>query len=204
MYTIVIADDHHVVAEGVARLIEESKAARVVAIAGTIGDTAQLLEQKRPDLLLLDVAMPDGDGIDAIKRFVAICPDMRVVVLTIYAEPSVVQRAVANGANGYLLKNVKAEELIHALTTVAKGGSYICKEAEVMTMLKKEEAPSLTMRERQVLKLIVEGHTMKEIANILCLGFETVHSYTKYLRQKLGAKNTASLVRKAIEQHLIS
>ncbi len=204
MYNIVIADDHHVVAEGIARLIEESKAARVVGIAGTISETAQLLEQKRPDLLLLDVAMPDGDGIDAIERFAAICPSMRIVVLTIYAEPSVVQRAAANGANGYLLKNIKSEEFIHALTTVAQGGTYICKEAEMLTMLKKEEAPSLTMRERQVLKLIVEGHTMKEIANILCLGFETIHTYTKYLRKKLGVKNTASLVRKAIEQHLVS
>lgn len=202
MYNIVIADDHHVVAEGIARLIEESKAARVVAIAGTIGDTALLLEQKRPDVLLLDVAMPDGDGIDAIKRFAAICPDMRILVLTCYSEPSVVKRAVDNGANGYLLKNISAEELIHAVTTVAEGATYICKEAEMMTMLKKEELPSLTMREREVLRLIIEGHTIKEIADTLCLGFETVHSYTKYLRQKLGAKNTASLVRKAFEQHL--
>ena len=203
MYNIVIADDHHVVAEGIARLIEESKAARVVAIAGTIGDTALLLEQKRPDVLLLDVAMPDGDGIDAIKRFAAICPDMRILVLTCYSEPSVVKRAVDNGANGYLLKNISAEELIHAVTTVAEGATYICKEAEMMTMLKKEELPSLTMREREVLRLIVEGHTIKEIADTLCLGFETVHSYTKYLRQKLGVGNTASLVRVALERHLV-
>jgi len=101
-----------------------------------------------------------------------------------------------------LLKNVNSEEVINAINSVANGGTYICKEAEMMNMLKREEQPSLTIREREILRLIVEGHTMKEIANTLCLGFETVHSYTKYLRKKLGCKNTASLVRKAIEQHL--
>ena len=203
MIRVIIADDHRVVAEGIAKLIEESGVATVVAITGTIAETTRLLQQEHPDLLLLDVAMPDGDGIDAITHFVELCPAMRVVVLTSYAEPSVIQRAVSNGVNGYLLKNVNGKEVIKAITTVSEGGVYICQEAQALTMIRCEEAPSLTMREREILSLIVEGHTMKEIANELCLGFETVHSYTKYLRQKLGCKNTASLVRVALERHLV-
>jgi len=204
MIDVIIADDHRVVAEGIARLIEESKVARVVAIAGTIGDTLSLLHQRTTDILLLDVAMPDGDGIDAIRTFHELRPDMRIIVLTCYAESAVIRRAVENGANGYLLKNVSSEEVINCIRSVAQGEAYICREAQVLTMMSSaEEKPSLTLREREILRLIVEGHTMKEIADKLCLGFETVHSYTKYLRQKLGCKNTASLVRTAIERRLV-
>ncbi len=204
MIEIIIADDHRVVAEGIARLIEESRVAQVVAIAGTISETVLLLQQQPTDILLLDVAMPDGDGIDAIRQFKELQPDVGIIVLTSYAEPSVIRRAVENGANGYLLKNVSSEEVINCIRHVSDGDAYICREAQILTMIGHVEVkPTLTIREREILRLIVDGHTMKEIADKLCLGFETVHSYTKYLRQKLGCKNTASLVRTAIEQHLV-
>lgn len=198
-----IADDHQVVAEGLARLIDNSKEARTVAITGKVDETIEQIGRLKPKILLLDVALPDSDGIDAIPVLLDASPATRIIVLTMFAEPAVVQRALSAQAHGYLFKSVSAEELITAIRTVAKGNTYICEEAQFLLNSQSETPPTLTVREREILRLIVQGKTMKEIANELCLGFETVHSYTKYLRVKLNCANTASLVRIAFEQHLV-
>ena len=198
-----IADDHQVVAEGLARLIDNSKEAKTVTITGRVDETTEQLSRLKPQILLLDVALPDSDGIDAIPALLNASPTTRIIVLTMYAESAVVQRALAAHANGYLFKSVSPEELITAIRTVAKGDTYICEEARWILSAQTEIPPTLTAREREILRLIVQGKTMKEIANELCLGFETVHSYTKYLRVKLNCSNTASLVRTALEQHLV-
>lgn len=203
MISIIIADDHRLVAEGIARLIDESKKARVTAIARDLNEASQLLRTTPCDILLLDVAMPDGDGIDAISRFTKLSQKLRVIVLTIYAEPAVIRRAMDAGAAGYILKNTDASELIDGITVVADGDNFVSKAAQQLLIDNGEAAPELTPREREILKLVVEGLSMKEIADRLCLGFETVHSYTKYIRQKLGCNNIASLVRTAIERHLV-
>jgi len=203
MISIIIADDHRLVAEGIARLIDESKKARVTAIARNLNEASQLLRTTPCDILLLDVAMPDGDGIDAISRFTKLNQKLRIIVLTIYAEPAVIRRAMDAGAAGYILKNTDASELIDGITVVADGDTFVSKAAQQLLIDNGEAAPELTPREREILKLVVEGLSMKEIADRLCLGFETVHSYTKYIRQKLGCNNIASLVRTAIERHLV-
>lgn len=203
MISIIIADDHRLVAEGIARLIDESKKARVTAIARNLNEASQLLRTTSCDILLLDVAMPDGDGIDAISRFTKLNQKLRIIVLTIYAEPAVIRRAMDAGAAGYILKNTDASELIDGITVVADGDTFVSKAAQQLLIDNGEAAPELTPREREILKLVVEGLSMKEIADRLCLGFETVHSYTKYIRQKLGCNNIASLVRTAIERHLV-
>lgn len=203
MISIIIADDHRLVAEGIARLIDESKKARVTAIARDLNEASQLLRTTPCDILLLDVAMPDGDGIDAISRFTKLSQKLRIIVLTIYAEPAVIRRAMDVGAAGYILKNTDANELIDGITVVADGDIFVSKAAQQLLIDNGEAAPELTPREREILKLVVEGLSMKEIADRLCLGFETVHSYTKYIRQKLGCNNIASLVRTAIERHLV-
>lgn len=203
MYRILIADDHRVVAEGIKRIIGESHTAEVVALADSIAATERLIAETEPDVVLLDVALPDGDGIEAVPRLLDACPAARIVVFTMYAEAAVVRRAMERGVHGYLLKSVDAAELLHGLQQVAEGGDYICREAQALCAQAAEALPAITAREREVLAGIVQGKTIKEIANELCLGFETVHSYTKYLRQKLNCQNTASLVRVAIEQHLV-
>lgn len=203
MISIIIADDHRLVAEGIARLIDESKKARVTAIARDLNEASQLLRTTPCDILLLDVAMPDGDGIDAISRFTKLSQKLRIIVLTIYAEPAVIRRAMDAGAAGYILKNTDPSELIDGITVVADGDIFVSKGAQQLLIDNGEAAPELTPREREILKLVVEGLSMKEIADRLCLGFETVHSYTKYIRQKLGCNNIASLVRTAIERHLV-
>ena len=203
MISVMIADDHQVVAEGLARLIDNSKEAKTVTITGRVDETTEQLSRLKPQILLLDVALADSDGIDAIPALLNASPTTRIIVLTMYAESAVVQRALAAHANGYLFKSVSPEELITAIRTVAKGDTYICEEARWILSAQTEIPPTLTAREREILRLIVQGKTMKEIANELYLGFETVHSYTKYLRVKLNCTNTASLVRTALEQHLV-
>lgn len=203
MISVMIADDHVLVAEGLAKLINESCDAQVVAMASTLSETAEMLPQVKPQVLLLDVALPDGDGIDAIHQLRVQQPDLRIIVLTMFAEASVIHRAMQNGANGYLFKSAGVEEVRNAILTVEAGETYLSAEAQQMLSHEKQTPATLTMREREILGLIAEGCTMKDIADRLCLGFETVHSYTKNLRQKLGCNNTASLVCKAIKQHLI-
>lgn len=203
MIDVIVADDHKLVASGISRLIDAADDIRVLDDAQTIQEAVEKTSQLKPHILLLDVAMPDGDGIDAIPQFVKACKRTNIIILTTYAEAAVIRRAMEGGASGYILKSTSAEELIMGIRKVASGDVFYCQESQGLMMGYGESEPMLTVREREILRLIVEGKTMKQIADKLHLGFETVHSYTKYLRQKLGCNNTASLVRTAIERHLV-
>ena len=203
MTTIIIADDHRIVTDGLTKIINENADTQVLGVASTLAELAELLPNLRPDVLLLDVALPDGDGIDAIPQLRLLQPDLRIIVLTMFAEASVIHRALHNGANGYMFKSASADELLGAIIAVASGEQFLCDEARHILCEEKETPATLTMREREILILVSEGCTMKEIADRLCLGFETVHSYMKILRHKLRCHNTATLVRTAIEQHWI-
>lgn len=203
MTTIIIADDHRIVTDGLTKIINENADTQVLGVASTLAELTDLLPNLRPDVLLLDVALPDGDGIDAMPNLMAIRPETKIVILSMFAEPSVILRAMKAGAKGYLFKSVNSTELRKAIQMVMAGKTYLCVEAHQLINGTEDPAPILTMREREILGLIAKGCTMKEIADQLCLGFETVHSYTKNLRQKLGCNNTASMVRAAIEQHLV-
>lgn len=207
MYRIIIADDHKMVAEAISRLLETievegSRIGEVVSIAYTLEETRKACEELKPDILLVDMAMPDGNGIDFIPKLQELCPTMKIAVLTYYSEASIVRLALNNGARGYFLKACNAQELVEGLKKVGEGEVYVCEEA-MMTLRKKNKAETLTNREKEILRLIVEGFSTKEIAVKLYLSFETVHSYMKNIRQKLGVSNTASIVREAIRQQLI-
>ena len=203
MINVVIADDHRLVAEGLAQLIGRLPDTAVAGIACTLDDAISLVGRCRPQILLLDVGMPDGDGIDAIPQLLEACPSCRIIMLTMYAEAAVVHRAMECGASGFVLKSTSSEELAEAISSVAAGATFLCRESQALIDNDTEAPPMLTPRERDILRLIVGGLSQKQIADRLCLGFETVRSYTKYLRKKLGCANTASMVRKAIEQHLV-
>ena len=207
MYRIIIADDHKMVAEAISRLVETievegSRIGEVVSIAYTLEETRKACEELQPDILLVDMAMPDGNGIDFIPKLQELCPTMKIAVLTYYSEASIVRLALNNGARGYFLKACNAQELVEGLKKVGEGEVYVCEEA-MITLRKKNKAETLTNREKEILRLIVEGFSTKEIADKLYLSFETVHSYMKNIRQKLGVSNTASIVREAIRQQLI-
>jgi len=207
MYRIIVADDHKMVAEAVARLIEtmpvgDSPVGTVVATTYTLEETRKACEEQQPDILLVDMAMPDGNGIDFIPALQQLCPTMKIAVLTYYSEASIVRLALNNGAKGYFLKACEPRELVEGLKRIAEGEVYVCEEAQEVVH-RKNSVDKLTNRELEILRLIVEGYTSKEIATKLFLSFETVHGYMKNIRQKLGVSNAASLVREAIRQQLV-
>ncbi len=203
MIEVLIVDDHRIVAEGVSQLMTGDEGIRTVGIAATLSEASQMMSELHPQVVLLDVALPDGDGIDALPELLLSSPETKVIVLTMFAEPSVIRRAMDAQAQGYLLKNTTKEELVEAIRAVAMGENYLSKEVRDQLLSDVKKAPVLTLREREIIRLMSEGCTMKEIADRLCLSFETVHSYTKNLRVKLGCNNTASVVRTAMEQHWI-
>ena len=198
-----IVEDHRIVAEGLERLIDENSDNRIVAVCSNLKEASAKLAELKPQVVLLDVAFPDFDGIDAIPELQQQSPETRFIMLTMFADASVIQRAMQAGAQGYLFKSVGTDELLRAIGVVVAGGTYLCEEARQILAQTVETKPMLTLREREILRLISEGLTMKAVADKLCLSFETVHSYTKVIRQKLGCNNSTSMVRTAIEQHLI-
>jgi DNA-binding NarL/FixJ family response regulator len=200
---VAIVDDHKVLAEGLEHIINESNVALVTDKMYSIAECREMLKRHQPDVLMLDISLPDGDGIDFCSEIRKNYPELKIMMLTSYAESSVVTRALDEGALGYILKNSMSEEIIEGIRVVASGERFLCDQTEVLLKKNSNRQIPLSPREREILKLIVEGYTIREISDKLFLGFETVRSYCKYLHLKLDVRNTASLVRKAIEQKLI-
>lgn len=204
MTTVLIADDHRLFAQTLERIINIKNDIKVIGVAATLEQTRSMISQICPDIILLDIALPDGDGIDAINELRTLCPTAKIAVLTMYAEGAVINRAIKAGADGYVLKNVDINELFAAIGTLSEGERYFCNEArQILSNRDFTDIVDLTAREKEVLSLIAEGLTEREIANKLYLSFETVHSYAKYLRHKLCCTNNASLVRTALRLHLV-
>lgn len=206
MATILLADDHLLVAEGIRTIIHQSGVGEVTSIARTIAECEQCLAESPIDILLLDVGMPDGNAIEHISHWLELYPKLRVLIFSCFGEPHVIRWALDSGAHGYVQKESSSQDFIAGVREVLAGGTYLCPLTKKILQSKpkprKRQEP-LTPREREILTLIVRGLSMKEIAARLCLSFETVHGYTKILRTKLGVKNTAALVRKALEQKLV-
>ncbi len=203
MTTILIADDHPIVAEGIKNVVQQSGIYHVVGVVHSSAECSSMIGELLPDILLLDVGMPDGNSLDLLPQWKKTIPTLRTLVLSCYGEPTVVQRALDNGADGYVLKDSPTECLMEGLEAVAGGKTYLCPASQEALRMESAHYEALTPREREVLALIVKGLPMKQIADRLCLSFETVHSYTKFLRAKMGVNNTAALVRKALEQRLV-
>lgn len=205
MIKIAISDDHKVITQSLDAMLTQNSGFEVLAHASTNAECEVMLEQYNDiDVLILDVGLADGNSLDYLETWKDRYPEVRVLVLSTYAEAAVINRALACGADGYVLKTCPKEVLIEGLCKVAEGERYVCKEANDILMEHPQlDVVELTPREREVLKLIVEGYSIKMIADRLCLGFETVHSYYKYLKLKLGVPNTAALVRVAMEQKLV-
>jgi DNA-binding NarL/FixJ family response regulator len=203
MTTVALVDDHKIITDSLSEIITKSEGICVIAKEYSIAGCREMLERETPDVLLLDVSLPDGNGIDLCSEIRRRYPDVKILMLTSYAESRVIGRALDEGAHGYVLKNADSEEVIEGIRAVVAGERFLCDQAETLFNRQPYEPTSLSPKEREVLELIVEGLTIKEIADKLFLGFETVRSYHKYLHLKLGVHNTAQLVRMAIEQKLV-
>lgn len=203
MIKVNIVDDHKILVEGLRKLINESGKAIVTAVSHDAEGCRRLLKSQSPDVLLLDINLPDGNGIDLCIELKTLYPELKILALTSYGEYTVVRRMIENGALGYVLKNSMSEEMMAGIETVADGELFLCHEVDLLMKKAQNSDIWLTQRERELLRLIVEGYTNPEIAEKIFLSPETIKGYRKNLLFKLGARNTASLVKLAIEKKLI-
>ena len=180
--------------EGLQAAINESGVARTAGISHTLEDCRNKFAFKCPDVLLLDISMPDGNGIDFCGEMHDKYPEMKILMLTSNDEFTVVNRAVSAGASGYILKNALSEEVVKGIQTVMTGETYFSKEIDRLMKKRINNAVWLTAREQELLRHIVDGCTNQEIAGKMFLSIETVKTYRKNLIQKLGTKNAAELV----------
>lgn len=203
MKKIFIVDDHPVVAEGLRKLIIDSGAADVIGIAETGKACLDFLRWEKPDIIFLDINLPDTSGIDLCKEIKSKYQTIKILALTSYNEKSIIKKMIENGADGYLLKNSDAYDITEGIKEVTLGNKYFA--AEVNSILRKEEPTEilLTRREKEVLILIADGMTNNEIAEKLFISSLTVDSHRKNLITKLNARNTASLIKIAIENNFI-
>ncbi|GHV55924.1 putative transcriptional regulator, LuxR family protein [Bacteroidia bacterium] len=190
-------DDHKIIADGLERLINESGTTSVTGKAYSVAGCWELLKNKQPDVLLLDISMPDGNGIDLCPKIKVKYPQVRVLMLTSYGELVTITRALDAGADGYVLKNSLPEELIEGICTVASGERFLCEDVNI-TLRKNENNPiELTRRELELLQLIAEGYTLPQLADKMFLGINTIRDYRQKLNIKLNAHNTAQLLQNA-------
>lgn len=200
---VYIADDHQMVCEGLSEIINQSGKAHVSRTFNTLEACRQTLAERRPDVLLIDLSMPDGDGVAFSQQVVRDYPDVRIVAVTIHDEYSVVQRMMACGAHGYVLKSSSVDELLEAIVTVWQKRQYISPLVKRILQQGRESSVILTAVEQNILQLLCNGLTNPQIATQMNLSTETVNWYRKRLLAKFGVRNTVMLVKHAIEEQLV-
>jgi DNA-binding NarL/FixJ family response regulator len=207
---ILIADDHGVVAEGLRHLVEAQPDMEVIATAGDGREAVQQARDAQPDVVLMDLSMPELNGADATRAILERDPKCRVIVLSMYSQREYVRRALKAGAAGYVVKRSAAKEVVEAIRAVHAGQRYLSpRVADVVledyTDDKQDDLLSrLSAREREVLQLLAEGRTGAQIAERLSLSQKTVETYRARLVEKLGIRDLAGLVRFAIQRGLVS
>ncbi|MBP3786831.1 MAG: response regulator transcription factor [Prevotella sp.] len=199
-----IVDDHTMFAEGLAAAVNKSDVLHVSRLFTTLEACRQALCERRPDVLLLDISMPDGSGVAFCEEMLEAHPKMKLVAITIHDEYSVIQRMLDVGVHGYLLKSSSVEELEDALVRVWKGERYV--SPQVADILRQADTSKvfLSAIEKQVLELLCLGHTNPEIANRMHLSTETINWYRKRLLSKFGVRNTVSLVALVLREHILT
>lgn len=205
---VILADDHTLVRAGIRRILESNAQCAVVAEASNGTETLTVLSQHEADVLVLDLNMEGLEGIDVLRRCKAAHPDVKVVILTMHAGREYVSRVLAEGADGYLLKDSAVQDLNAAIDAVMKGGTFFSPSiqqtmAEMVREGGKQGAQGLTEREREVLVLIARGQSTKEIAATLEIGQRTVETHRANLMRKLGVKSVALLTQVAIREGIL-
>jgi len=212
MIRVIIAEDHNLVRQGLRSLLEQSDDVQVVGEAATGQEAIELTERLQPDVIVMDLSMPRMDGAQAAERILALHSATQVVILSMYADTTMVQQLLRRGVKGYLLKDAVTEELLLAVRSARQGRVYLSPTISdsVMALLlspSNEAAGSsadlLTPREREVLQLIAEGNTNSGIAETLNISVKTVEKHRANLMAKLVVNDLPSLIRKAMKQGLI-
>jgi len=213
-FSIVIAEDHTILREGVKALLSSHPDLKVVGEAADGLEAIRCVQNHNPDMILLDLSMPRMTGLDAIKEIKRVTPKIKIVVLTVHNTEEYILSTLQAGADGYVLKDAHSTELLTAIRHVLEGHRYLSPgiSGTIIDGLlegKKESAirsawDTLTQREREILKLVAEGHKNKDIADLLCISIKTVEKHRANLMDKLGLHNVAALTALAAEKGLIN
>ena len=198
--TVVVVDDHEVVRQGLVAMLDRRPGFQVVGEAGTVAEAIEITGRFQPDLVVMDVRLPDGSGIEACREIRASLPATRVMMLTSYPDEEAVLAAIIAGASGYLLKQVRARDLVAALEAVGRGeslldpavtGKVLERMRRIATSDQPDELAALTQQERKILALVADGMTNKEIAGEIFLSDKTVKNYVSSILAKLNLERRA-------------
>ncbi|MFZ5945192.1 MAG: response regulator transcription factor [Bacillota bacterium] len=214
---IVIADDHEIFRKGLLSLFKDQQVFNVIGEASNGEEVLTILENKEPDVLLLDISMPKLDGLKVIPQIKARFPKMKIIILTMHDEPPFLNKALVVGANGYILKNTGENELFKAISRVYNGEvavdpflagqtlrSNLAGQFSITKNSDDYSGANLSNREIEVLKLVVKGHTDKEISDVLNISIKTVEKHKLKLKEKTGNKRLADLIKFAIKNGYIN
>ncbi len=200
---VFIVDDHYMVIEGIHSLLSKEKGIEWVGHATNASSCMAFLHNRQPDIIFMDINLPDKSGIDLCKEVKEKFPTVFIIGLSTFNQQSFIAKMIDNGASGYVLKNATQEELMEAIYTVMKGKQYLSDDVAKTLQKKIATAIVLTRREKEVLELIAEGLTNNEIADRLFISVTTVDTHRKNLLTKFDARNVAALVRLASQMQMI-
>lgn len=207
---IIIADDHTMFLQGIVSLLENEENINILGVAPNGKEVFKIIDSALPDILLLDISMPEMDGIEVTKIIKQQFPSVKILIISTHSNIQMIAKLIRMGVEGYLLKNAEKEELLHAIYTINKGGNYFCKEVEGKnddnnSKIKSEtsQITELSSREKEILILIAQEFTGNEIAEKTFITLNTVNTHRRNLISKLNVKNTAGLVKYAIEYGLL-
>ena len=203
---VFIIDDHYMVIEGIRSLLQQNENIELIGHASNAASCMAFLRQLQPDVILMDINLPDKSGIDLCKEVKDKYPLIQILGLSTFDQKAFVQKMMENGASGYILKNASKQELSKAIKDVNKGLKYLSIGAsQALKSARKDQVsfPFITRREKEVLSLVAEGYTNTEIADHLFISPSTVDTHRKSLLAKFNMKNTAAMVRFATQHNLI-
>ena len=210
---VLLVDDHTVVREGLRFLLETEGDIKVIAEAKHGREAVQMTEKLRPDLVLMDIAMPFLNGVEAARQIMKTCPETKILVLSSYEEDEYIRKLIQAGVGGYLLKHTVADDLVRAVREVHKGNAYFSPSiskrlSNSWQLFAENRAPNkmnehLTTREAEILQLIAEGFANKQIADIIGISIKTVEKHRQAVMDKLGLHEVASLTRYAIQKGIV-
>lgn len=202
--SVFIVDDHFMVIEGIKAMLQDGDEINLIGHAYNAEACLTFLNHHQPDVILMDINLPDVSGIDLCKQVLEKYPTIRIIALSSYKQLSFINKMLDNGALGYALKNATKQEILTAIATVKQGKQYLSIEAsEMVKNSKADDIPILTRREKEVLELIANGLTNAEMAAQLSVSPTTIDTHRKHLLEKFDAKNTAILIKKAIGMNFV-
>ncbi len=211
MIKILLADDHKLLIDGLRPLLDRQRNLEVVAVARDGVEAAEMAREYRPDIALLDISMPRLNGLDAARKILADCPDAKIIMLSMHADRKFIEESLRVGARGYLLKESAIQEVIEAIRTVQKGELFFSRSirdrmlhdyVEKVRTGNDDSGSPLSAREREVLQLLAEGKSTKDMADILHVSVKTIESHRKQIMDKLDLHSVAELTKYAIREGL--